>query len=365
MGRRMRPLDPQAGPVERFASELRALRALAGDQPFWKMARRCGVSKSALAAAAAGWELPSQNVTREFVRACAGDWSWWRERWLQASTELTAAADVDVGDVGDVPDVGDVGDVGNVDAGDVDAGERGEPAAEGPGGGVLAVPHGKVLSVLRRQAAQTAPDGRPHLPVPPPAAVRFGGPPRPHRLGWGLAAALVVVAAVVAAVIMVPVRTDNRPAPGGPSRSPSRTAMIIDGTDPQAVGCGADRTALQSRPVLLEQDARLRGRRLPKGTRVGVISLVYSPRCAGAWARFDPTPGLNPDPDDSTVGTTTIEADRLADNTRTLWRMGHIDSSYSGILLTGLGCVVAQARVDMVGQNAAATGRTDCLPHLA
>jgi hypothetical protein len=96
---------------------------------------------------------------------------------------------------------------------------------------------------------------------------------------------------------------------------------------------------------------------------VGTINLTYSPHCAGAWARFDPTPGLNPDPNDTTVGTTTIEADRPADNTEMLWRMGHIDSTYSGILLTGIGCVVARARIDMVGQNVAGVGQTHCLPH--
>ena len=91
MGRHLGPLDPTAGPVERLASELRALRALAGDQPFWKMARRCSVAKSALAAAAAGRQLPSQKVTREFVRACEGDWTYWRERWAQAAAELEAS----------------------------------------------------------------------------------------------------------------------------------------------------------------------------------------------------------------------------------------------------------------------------------
>lgn len=88
MGRRMRPLDPTIGPVERFASELRVLRTLAGDLPFWKMARRCDISKSALAAAVAGRVLPSEKVTREFVRTCGGDWPWWRERCSLAVTEL-------------------------------------------------------------------------------------------------------------------------------------------------------------------------------------------------------------------------------------------------------------------------------------
>lgn len=89
----MRPLDPADGVAERFACELRALRAVAGDLPFWKMARRCDVSKSALAAAVAGYELPSERVTRAFVQACHGDWSWWSARLALARTQLDAAAD--------------------------------------------------------------------------------------------------------------------------------------------------------------------------------------------------------------------------------------------------------------------------------
>jgi hypothetical protein len=87
----MRPLDPMAGAVERFACELRALRAAAGELPFWKMARRCEMSKSALAAAVAGYELPSERVTQEFVHVCGGDWPWWRARLAQARAQLEAA----------------------------------------------------------------------------------------------------------------------------------------------------------------------------------------------------------------------------------------------------------------------------------
>ncbi|WP_460345748.1 hypothetical protein [Actinoallomurus acanthiterrae] len=85
-------MDPELGPVERFACELRALRAEAGDLPFWKMALSCEVSKSALAAATAGYQLPTERVVREFVRVCGGDWTKWRERWLQTAAELDAIA---------------------------------------------------------------------------------------------------------------------------------------------------------------------------------------------------------------------------------------------------------------------------------
>lgn len=93
MGRRMLPLDPAEGPVARFACELRALRATAGELPFWKMARRVrgAVSKSALAAAVDGRRLPSPKVLDAFVHACGGDVAWWQARLAQAHTQLSEA----------------------------------------------------------------------------------------------------------------------------------------------------------------------------------------------------------------------------------------------------------------------------------
>jgi hypothetical protein len=90
VGRKMRPLNPAEGVAERFACELRALRAAAGEVPFWKMARRCDVSKSALAAAVAGHDLPSERVMLAYVQACGGDAQWWSERLAQARGQLEA-----------------------------------------------------------------------------------------------------------------------------------------------------------------------------------------------------------------------------------------------------------------------------------
>ncbi|MGW4798131.1 hypothetical protein ACWEPC_37505 [Nonomuraea sp. NPDC004297] len=42
----------------------------------------------------------------------------------------------------------------------------------------------------------------------------------------------------------------------------------------------------------------------------------------------------------------------------------YIDQTYGNLLLTGMGCVQARARLDMVGQNVVATGQTRCLPQL-
>jgi hypothetical protein len=326
----MGPLDPAAGPVERLASELRALRALAGDKPFWKMARHCSASKSALAAAAAGKQLPSENVTREFVRACGGDWIWWHERWAQTAEALEAAH-----------------------------------SGEGRTGAAVIVRPQYLLVLMRAQLPFAAgPDGT----TAPTGSVLAAGPQRGR--GVRLALAGLLIAALMSGGIAwgyggfghagQPLHTQPTA-----SAVPTVTGQVPDGTDPGQVGCFTDKVTLATAHVLLQKKAQLRGRVLLAGTDVGEISLVYSPHCGGAWARFYPTPGLNPDPNDTTVGATTIEADRPADHTEMLWRMGHIDSTYSGILLTGLGCAVARARVDMIGQNVAAVGQTQCLPHHA
>ncbi|MCP2341385.1 hypothetical protein [Actinomadura rupiterrae] len=76
--------------MERFACELRALRAASGEVPFSTMARHSSVSKSALAAAVAGYRLPSDRVLTEFVRCCGGDLRWWLNRLALAHAEATA-----------------------------------------------------------------------------------------------------------------------------------------------------------------------------------------------------------------------------------------------------------------------------------
>jgi hypothetical protein len=88
MPRPERSLDPTAGPIPRFAVDLRALRVAAGNPPYREMARRVPVSPSALAAAADGRRLPTWEVTREYVRACGGREDEWRQRWQALNVEL-------------------------------------------------------------------------------------------------------------------------------------------------------------------------------------------------------------------------------------------------------------------------------------
>ncbi|MET9451119.1 nSTAND1 domain-containing NTPase [Streptomyces cinerochromogenes] len=89
-GRREVPVDPAAGPVQRFAQELRKLRQEAGGLTYRVMVQRVGYSVTTLSQAAAGERLPSVQVTLAYVRACGGDEDEWRERWRQAAAQVAA-----------------------------------------------------------------------------------------------------------------------------------------------------------------------------------------------------------------------------------------------------------------------------------
>ncbi|MFC5253575.1 helix-turn-helix domain-containing protein [Streptomyces nigrescens] len=89
MGRPENPIDPQAGPVQRFAFELRKLRDEAGTPAYRAMARRAGYSAATLSQAAAGERLPTLPVLMAFVEVCRGDTTHWQSQWEQVNDELT------------------------------------------------------------------------------------------------------------------------------------------------------------------------------------------------------------------------------------------------------------------------------------
>ncbi|MEV0224069.1 WD40 repeat domain-containing protein [Streptomyces sp. NPDC050704] len=89
-GRTEGELDPDAGPVPRFAAELRALRDSAGKPTYRAMAQRARYGVTALSQAAAGKQLPSRAVALAYVKACGGDVIEWERRWREASAELAA-----------------------------------------------------------------------------------------------------------------------------------------------------------------------------------------------------------------------------------------------------------------------------------
>ncbi|WP_172385598.1 PD40 domain-containing protein [Streptomyces sp. MNP-20] len=81
MGRREKPLEPTAGPVQRFAYDLRKLRAEAGGPTYRALAGRTAYSAPTLSAAASGDRLPSLPVLLAYVEACGGDRAAWEARW--------------------------------------------------------------------------------------------------------------------------------------------------------------------------------------------------------------------------------------------------------------------------------------------
>ena len=84
MGRPERPVDPEAGPVQRLAHELRELRRVVGGPSYRAMAKKAGFAPTTLSQAATGERLPSWAVVEGYVRACEGDPADWEPRWKEA-----------------------------------------------------------------------------------------------------------------------------------------------------------------------------------------------------------------------------------------------------------------------------------------
>jgi hypothetical protein len=99
VGRRENDLEPDSGPLERFAHELRELRRKADNPSYRDLARRAHYSASVLSTAANGRIMPSRAVTAAYVRACGGDEQEWDLRWLDLANQL---ADHPHGDPGAV-----------------------------------------------------------------------------------------------------------------------------------------------------------------------------------------------------------------------------------------------------------------------
>ncbi|WP_345511533.1 hypothetical protein [Phytohabitans houttuyneae] len=91
MGRPEREIDPDGGPLARFALDLRELRAAAGRPSYRELARRARFSVTALSEAAGGDVLPTLAVTLAYVRACGGDAEAWEERWRALAADLGLA----------------------------------------------------------------------------------------------------------------------------------------------------------------------------------------------------------------------------------------------------------------------------------
>ncbi|WP_181803683.1 helix-turn-helix domain-containing protein [Streptomyces shenzhenensis] len=217
MSRREIEIDPTAGPVERFAWELRKLRAAAGAPGYRQLAARAHYSASALSTAASGKTLPTREVTLAFVAACGGDVEEWAGKWA-AAAELAAfkgRAGAGSGLSGSPQDV-----------------ESGRSGAEQ---GLARHPSGRSSTAEAAGSGAAPKQGRPHLPDASPA-LRTGSvggatapvsaaPPgqayrpesrrrsaspgrrRRHRLVTGVMAAGAVAATVLLAAAPAPAPT--------------------------------------------------------------------------------------------------------------------------------------------------------------
>ncbi|MFD0206248.1 MULTISPECIES: XRE family transcriptional regulator [Saccharothrix] len=85
MARPEKPVDVGGGVAAAFATELRRLRACAGNPTYREMARSALFAPSVLSNAASGTRLPTLQVTLGFVAACGGDREEWRRRWMEAA----------------------------------------------------------------------------------------------------------------------------------------------------------------------------------------------------------------------------------------------------------------------------------------
>lgn len=80
-------MDPAAGPVQRFAFELRKLRLEADGITYRSLAQRAGYSVTTLSQAAAGEQLPTLPVVLAYAGACGADPAEWEARWKAAVEE--------------------------------------------------------------------------------------------------------------------------------------------------------------------------------------------------------------------------------------------------------------------------------------
>ncbi|BFV55418.1 hypothetical protein KCMC57_up05220 [Kitasatospora sp. CMC57] len=96
MPRRPRPIDPDDGPLQAFAYELRCLRQAAGNPTYRALAAIAGFSATTLSDAAGGVRRPTLDVTLAYVGACGGDVKLWEKRWYALDRRLAGSTGAEV-----------------------------------------------------------------------------------------------------------------------------------------------------------------------------------------------------------------------------------------------------------------------------
>lgn len=302
MGRPENPLDPDAGPVQAFAYELRRLREKAGNPSYRKLAEQAHYSAAALARAAGGQALPTLELTLAYVAACDGDVEEWRQRWLDV-------------------------------AGRQDAPAPGPEAAE------------PRTAATEADIEDGAGDGAGDVPV------GRGSRKQGSRVRRMWIAASVVILLAAAGVLALVLWPHAAPAMAW---SPARKVLPytfksgqskVDGADPARAGC-VEAVTLTSQEIWSGPQ------------RLGNLEVRYNAECRTAWARLDPNAFLiNHPSDDIRVR---LETFRPADGSASRIDEKFVrDRHWAGMLSTRVGCVVARGQIVIDGQ-ASDTVQTSC-----
>ena len=309
MGRPERPLDPDAGPLQAFAADLRALRQAAGGMSYRQLARRAHYSVTTLAQAAGGEVMPTLPVTLAFVSACGGDRDEWARRWQAVQGDLAVAA----------------------------AGPRGAPgsiATAAPATGLAQ--RGRRARWRELLVAWWAP----RWPVAVAVALGLALGPAGWLLGdrHGSARSRAVA----------------RPSSPDSGATLRTAAGSLDGTDPKLTGCAADGSTIAVATVRTVRPLRAGGAALPAGMVLAQVELRWSARCGAAWGRLTPVPALK-----RRKATVAVEIQRPADGSSMEFRIGHADQIYGDMLGAAKGCVLARGWVSFTG-GPALSAATPC-----
>jgi hypothetical protein len=298
MPRPERPVDPEQGPVARFATELRALREKAGSPPYRRLAEQAHFSKATLADAARGHRLPTLEVTLAYVEACGGDAEQWRARWHEVRSELR------------LPPLPEPQPFAEPITEPLT-----EPPAEPP-----AEPTGE-----RTRARRV-----PLLPV------------------LGALALLTVIAVTVTVAVLA--GDGSAPRPSEPvARFAGSSVPVGDNADPKETGCSYDAAVATIDSIEVNTSDR---------HFLGVAELRYSPRCRAAWGRFTPSDRLSY----LRGSTVSIVAHRPATGTKGVPYTTSFDGQavFGNILLAERGCL--QITVIVRGLAGTGSASTLCKP---
>jgi hypothetical protein len=324
MGRPERPLDPESGLQQLFASQLRQLREHAGRPTYRAMAAVVNYSAAALSRAAAGERFPTLEATLAFVRACGGDGPTWQLRWQHAHGELMAER----------PGPTTAQDAAQQDGTMDDQAPRDGPArCEAMSGAALAKAAG-VLPVNGREL---------------PAA----------RRGWPqvLAAALwrnrlaVLLAVTMTAVLVNLVFTVHAASQSGSRAATGPNPSLVglhpvDGADPYISRCGSDQVRIEQRTWPISW---------PDGKLYGRLALYHSSACQASWGYVY---GPN-----SPAWTVVITAQRQGQDPASAlssFRGLAPPNSWGNLLSDRTGCVYAEAYVVAADGLRGATAMSSC-----